>query len=336
MGISVYALVTWPYDVARFAQRCADAGLTRGLTRIWLMDAWAREVGGYDPVVRLSDGRYDLHQWRGDFFERHAEAVQVLNAAGLFVQLTTLELYCWSQRKGTLPGVPDRDENYTRANVNGIRWGDPSDDAMFGAPENPKMLPDAWHQELVGRMDETLQAAGCQGGYAYELGNEMPEKGLHERLRDMIRGFNPDVEAHVNRNEDTPGQFWNMQIGTKYQRIAFHGLRDLEAIHAEHPDEAPAGRPVTFAKMLEKLTAEQRRLVIHSSDGCRSSYSVDPYNWDDLFEAQQYFAERGCNVEHQSKIKMAYFCGEPDYLDVDKYFEHDYATRLATLQPVTV
>jgi hypothetical protein len=217
-----------------------------------------------------------------------------MNARGVLVQFTLTELYAWSQRKQGLPGVPDANQGPWRKNVNGIRWGVPDDDVYF------ETEPKEWLTEYITRIVGRLKGAGV----IWRLGNEMPEKGLHERLRAVVKRADPSAQTIINR-EDVPGMYANMRIGHDYDRTEIHGLRDLAALDIVYNNGDATDRPDTFRKLLNRSDVDCKRIVL-SSDGCRASSTddVNTYDWDALFQVAEYGAARGCSYSHQSRAKM--------------------------------
>ena len=300
VGGSFYTALTCPWvDPKGYAQALANCGV--GLTRLWLLDAWAVNGGedagqypGFLPVKRTSDGRFDLRQWDPAYFDRLQVFAGALRDAKILPQFTLLELYTWAQRKQGMLWVPDANKGPYRSNVNGVRWGDPDDPTFYA-------LPDDWLDEFIGHALEAL------GGFPFtiELANEMPEKDLHYRLRDCVRDHGYPGPVQVNRNEDTPGQYWNMKIGTEFQSLALHGMKTLDYLDVEYPEEAAAGRPTTFRDMWPMVDASR---VTLSSDGCRKSTDVtDAYDYPALTEVAKDTLARGGSYEHQLACKLRIF-----------------------------
>jgi hypothetical protein len=237
--VSYYTAMTDPdCDVALWASLGRDAGSQH--TRLWLLDAWANgrnENGmgmyvGHQPWARRADGKFDLDRPNGVYDDRLEETLQAFTSRGIHVVLSILELYTWSRGKSGLLWVPDRDGQPVRNNINGVRWGDPNDDdgGYF-------MLPDEVLLNLMARAVDVAKGYGNQ--VSFELGNEMPEKDLHRRLRDGLRALGWGGRIQVNRNEDTPSQFWNMGLDrVEYHGIAFHGMRDIGYLDKDYgPDQ---------------------------------------------------------------------------------------------------
>jgi hypothetical protein len=301
VGGSFYTALTCPYVEPRsYAQALANCGV--GLTRVWLLDAWAVNAGddagqypGFLPVTRTSDGRFDLHAWDTAYFDRLAAFTQALNDQRIVVQYSLLELYTWAQRKQGLLWVPDANLGPWRDNVNGVRWGDPDDPTFFA-------LPDAWMDEFLGRVLEVLDGRMVR----YECANEMPEKSLQYRLRDALRALGYAGPVQVNRQDDTPGQYWNMGVDRgDFQTLALHGKRDLSYLDEVYLDEAEAGRPTTFREMWPLVDASRITL---SSDGCRKSTDVaDAYDYPALTAVATDTLARGADYEHQLACKLRIF-----------------------------
>jgi hypothetical protein len=291
-GASLYSLVTdSAWDYVAFADILADCGMN--LTRCCALTAdWIEQRADIVwPFKKLSDGRWDLFDWQPAYFDRLTRVVAAMNARGILVQLDLMELYGWSDRKQGLPGVPDANAGPWRANVNGIHW---ADDRMFD------VLPDAWLNTFIDLVTDAVTGTGT----VLEVGNEMPERGLHYRIRDRIRQTWPDAPITVNRNEDVPGQYQNMRIGADFDRISFHGKRDLGTLDEWYDNGGATGRPDTFRKLLDWPGIDCSR-IIFSSDGCRiSTDPVNTYDWDRLFEVIAYVVGKGCGYEMQSRAKM--------------------------------
>lgn len=327
---SYYASPTDPdLDLDLFAKWLQEHGAT--CTRAWLMDAWAigeRDASGkflpgqYDgflPVTKLADGRYDLYQWNAKYFERLRRYTEVLNAHGVWPHLTVLELYSWSDRKASLPFVPDVNKNPMRNNVNGVRWGAP-DDRTFGAdPENnPDQLPDAWMRAFIAKVVDTLKGTV----WAAEIGNEMPEKGMHFRIHGALRAAGFAGEITVNRNEDTPGQYWNMQVGQVFDRLALHNFLSPEYLDEEHPREAGAGRPITFRRMWAQV--DPARIIVSSDGG-----GGNPNHLPKLKEVACDAFRRGGSYEHQLALKRRRFFGDGSLQMADLTIDSEFLKSLA-------
>jgi hypothetical protein len=300
---SNYAEFTDPdMDVPALAAWYERHGVT--CTRAWLIDAWAigeREPDGtfkrgqYDgriPVVRLPSGQFDLSRWDESYFASLRGSVDTMNAHGVWPHLTVLELYAWSDRKSGLPFVPDVNLQPYRNNVNGVRWGGPDDPTLF-------TLPDPWLRAFTCKVVETL--AGTS--YMLQVGNEFPEKELHWRMIDTFRECGYQGQVSVNRNEDTPGQYWNMDTGGRVDRLELHGFMDIGYLDVEHPREAEAGRPTTFRAMWGLVDPAR---VIVSSDGGGGN----PDRLPELREVACDALRRGASYEHQLAIKRNRFYGD--------------------------
>lgn len=301
VGASYYTLATDPdVDVEYFAHELEQVGVT--FTRFWLLDAWALgergddgkflpgQYEGYLPVKRAEP--FDLYDWSEAYFRHLRAVVDTLNTHQIWPQITILDLYTWSDRKAKNKWVPSVDKQPYRFNINGVRWGNP-DDPTF------ETLPDAWLSAFICKVVSTLDGSA----WVPEIGNEMPEKEMHERILRALRECGWEGEVTINRNEDTPGQYWNMRIGDLYDRIALHNLLDISYLDVEYPDEAPAGRPTTFRKMWEQV--EPNRVII-SSDGSGGN----PDYLSNLKEVACDALLRGASYEHQLAIKRNRFWGD--------------------------
>ena len=168
------------------------------------------------------------------------------------------------------------------------------------------------------------------GGISLKIGNEYPEKDLHQRVRDYVRRHNPNMRFIVNRNEETPGQYQNMKIGSSYHMIDHHGWEDMGFLDKDFPEE-PDDRPRNFRQFFDKKTSSGGTLnvdhgrVIANSDGARAGDNMPPntYNWDELFKVHEFCFNHGCSIDHQSQIKMSFNLDD---------FEADYMKRLTDLR----
>ncbi len=305
-------------DPRLWASLLSDAGCD--FTRIWPMDAWAvgpngdGQYSGFVPWLRDSAGVFDLNAPDKRFDSRLHDFVRIQNEAGVTVQITTLELYTWSERKQGLLWVPDQNVGPFRKNRNGVRWGAPDDPTFFA-------LPDETHLALIARMCAAVRGLAV----CFEVGNEMPEKEMHLRIRDAIKShftddWRPDIT--VNRQEDTPGQHKNMGIGTNYDRIAYHGKDTLAYLDEDFPNE-PKFR--TFRQFFDSDTYRPDQIIM-STDGCRINNTIDCYDWPVLGDVCRDHIRRGFSIEHQSCVKMGPFNGQP--LDLVADFEGDWLRSL--------
>ena len=313
VGLSYYTSATDPrVDPAAFATRLQDAGATH--TRVWLLDAWA--VGqhgtgqylGYVPWEQPLDGRFDLWAVNQAYLDRLRAYVEAMNAHGILPELSGLELYSWSDRKQGMLWVPDANLGPFRKNKQGIFY---SDDTAFDRIGQP-----AGEDAFLGHFYSQVVATLTGLAYAVEIANEMPQKELHARLRHLWRAAGYRGSLGVNRNEDTPGQFKNMRIGQLdgYDRIAFHGRKDLAYL-----DEVYADEPVypTFRSFY--ASGPDAKRICLSSDGCRQSTNVDDaYDYDALGAVFTDALARGYSAEHQSALKLRGFVeGRIDLNDLE-------------------
>jgi hypothetical protein len=312
IGLSYYASLTDPrVNLAEFFARLRDAGA--GLTRTWLMDAWAIDQGGpgqyngFVPFARnVAPDTWDLDRVRPEYLDRLRAYVEHANAAGIVPLLTGLELYTWSQRKAGLLWVPDQSLLWMQRNRQGVVYRD--DDAFntLGTGGNHGWLG-TFYKAVVRTLDGLA--------WAPELGNEMPEKPLHYRLRDLWREAGYTGPISINRQEDTPGQFVNMRVGQDFEQIAFHGRRDmayLDEVFEREPDYR------TFRQFFEAPACDPGRITL-SSDGCRKSTTVgDVYDYDALGAVFRDALARGFAIEHQSALKIRSFVeGRIDLADLE-------------------
>jgi hypothetical protein len=286
-GMSIASLiVARACNIAETIRIFADCGVQ--LTRVNLLSALWDGVNVL-PYRRRPDGLWDLIDWNPEYFDRLSEVRDRCNSSGIVVQWTNYELYSWSDRKLG----PQQINTPWRHNVNGVFWAE--DDSTFD------VLPDAWSETWLGKVLPYLKA----DINPLEIGNEFPEKALHERVRDIVKRLQPDAQVTVNRNEDTPGQYANMKIGSGYDRIAFHGrlLKQVSDLDRVYPNE-PTYK--TFNQFFDRCPHDPKR-VIFSSDGARiSADPVNTYDWGPLREfAREVTKVRGCSFEHQSRAKMS-------------------------------
>lgn len=308
MGMSIAGLVVnSASNIEETVKRYVDAGVKD--TRINLLSAlWP----GVDclPYLREPDGRWNLYNWNQRFFDRVIETRERMNGAGITVSWTNYNLYDWSRRK---PGPQQINTPY-RHNVNGVFWSD--EDVTFG------ILPDewskAWFQKVCPLLDLHLNP--------FEIGNEFPEKGVHERTKNFVRSFIPNALLQVNRNDDTPGQYANMKIGRDYDFISFHTNRikkydEYLSFLSEEFEREPDYQ--TFNDFFDNCPHDRSR-VMWSSDGARTS--DDPthtYNYHQLGIFLKDMKRRGYGVEHQSRAKMTP-APNHDMIEVD-WFRANFA-----------
>jgi hypothetical protein len=314
LGLSYYTSLSDPrVDLAAFAGRLADAGAD--YTRVWLIDAWAvganAGTGCYDgflPWLRSSDGRFDLWTLNQAYLQRLRMYVEHMNDHGILPQLSGWELYAWSSRKQGMLWVPDATHGPFRNNRQGVFYADDGAFDRIGLPTGEDAFLAKFYEAVV----QTLQGLS----FTVELGNEMPEKPLHERLKARWRQAGYAGSISVNRNEDTPGQFANMKIGIAYDRIAFHGKRDLGYLDEVYADE-PTYR--TFRQFYAS-DPDQSRIIL-SSDGCRKSTNPDDaYDYNALRAVARDTLDMGSSYEHQSCMKLRGFTEnriDLDDLEVD-------------------
>lgn len=299
------SLIDTRWDIERWATILGDRFGGRGITQVNVLSAPWPEMAPYMelPFVREADGRWNLRKPNPKFYDRLPRLVEAHNRRGTLVLLCFLELYSWSFRKTGLPF--DQDQTWARHNVNGVRWGGPSreeDDATLIS------LPDAFLVELVERVVGAVRGAGC----AVVPFNEGPEKAVHEKIAAIVKRIDPSMRVVTNRNEDTPGQYMNMRVGTSaIDMIAFHGWADLGFLDIDHPDE-PLDRPRTFRQFFDKQSSDGRALdidfsrIICSSDGSRaSSDPVNTYDKPRLLEVFRFIAGKRGSIEHQERAKMS-------------------------------
>lgn len=321
VGCSIAALVVRrDYPIEEVAQIYADCGVT--FTTVNLLSAeWPTMVHKHvRPFLPAnSDGVYDLYAWNAEHFERLDECREAMNSRGIVVQWCFYELYGWSRRKSG-SGIPDRFLGPWKRNQNGVDWvGDGSKAAEDFTLA--KLLPDVWSKTYLSLVVPHLDLSHN----LFLIGNEFPEKGLHERVRDFVRLAHPGAKVSVNRKEETPGQYANMKIGRDYDYLNFHGRRakapsDLTRYYPPEESSVP-----TFEKLLKTPGVDPRR-IIFSSDGARSSDDlIHTYDFDTLGAFFKLVKGYGCSIEHQSRAKM----GDDPMPDKLARIERDFLTMLA-------
>lgn len=295
---------TAPWDprlnCREFAGRLRDLGCTG--TRVWLVSAWATgengpgQVNGWLPWKRNVGGMFDLWTPSPQYHDRLYEFAWEMDSAGITPTLTGWELYSWSDRKQGMLWVPDQTIGPFQNNVQGIVY---SDDAAFNQI-GTRTGEHGFLEDFYGEVVSTLQGLK----YQVEIGNEMPEKPMHERLRDAWRRAGYTGPIQVNRQEDTPGQYDNMRIGTNYDRIAFHGKKTMDYLDERFEDEP---NYKTFGDFYLRGTYNPSRIVL-SSDGCRKTTTVsDAYDYPRLSEVAKDGLDRGFGYEHQLALKLRTF-----------------------------
>ncbi len=305
-----YATGPWrrDYDPALFAALNRDA--FGDLTRYWLLDAWGvapngpGQHPGIQPWQRDAAGVFDLNVPNPEWDDRLNRCVTIQNRAGATVQLSVLNLYSWSTRTEGRQWVPDPNLGPFRRNRNGVKW---DDDSTFDR------LPDWVVEQLLTRMCVAVKGLAVTIEVA---GNEFPQKETHVAMASFLQQkcFTPDWQPDItcNRNEDTPGQYFNMKVGKgQFYGIAYHGKDRLSYLDDVDDDE-PSSRPNTFRKLFDQSWDEGRvdpKRIIMSSDGCRKNGGLidDCYEWDVLAEVVRDHLRRGFTYEHQSRIKMRPF-----------------------------
>ena len=298
------SLLDTRWDYESWAAMLGGVFAGRGLTQVNVLSALWPEAAPHMqfPFTHELDGRWNLINPNPLFYDRLARYVEAMNRYGVVVQLCFLELYSWSYRK---QGVPfDKNKSPFRHNVNGVNWK-----GSTRAEEDVTlaMLPDAFLADLIERVTHTVKGAGV----AFLPGNEFPEKPVHFKIAEIIKGVWDDAVVVTNRNEDTPGQYMNMHVGEGLiDMIAFHGWERLSELDRVWPEEPPQ-RPKTFRQFFDMRSRDGRPLdidfsrVICSSDGSRSSDDpIETYDWPALLDVFRFVAGKGGNIEHQSRAKM--------------------------------
>lgn len=288
-GMTIAGLLTGVnHDIDETLKRFIDCGVN--YSSINLINA-SRSGNGVFPFKQLSDGKWDLFDWDERYFERLIEIREKFNKAGIVIPWCFLELYSWSNRK---PG-PQQIGTFWRNNVNGIYW--PPDDSTL-----TKLLPDKWCKEFIKKVCPLLDL----NVNMFRIGNELPEKPLHYRVRDEVRKIIPNAQFDVNRQDDTPGQYMNMKIGKDFNFISFHGskLKELSDLKRNDYEDGPFD---SWQDFIDDKGHDRWR-VTFSSDGARTGPGKDspdnPYDWNKLGEFADHMVSLGYGFEHQSRAKM--------------------------------
>lgn len=298
IGASYYTSLTDPRcDPVAFATRLQDAGCS--FTRVWLIDAWAVGVNGigqYEGFVpwERDAGIFDLERVSGAYLDRLSLYVDAMNAHGITPQLSGLELYSWSDRKAGMLWVPDANLGPFRRNRQGLRYADDSAFTNIATGGRHQFLEQCY--TAVVKMLDGLR-------FLVEIGNELPEKPLHYRLRDAWRRAGYVGPISVNRQDDTPGQYVNMKIGQEFEDIAYHGKKTWAYLDEDFPRE-PTFR--TFRQFYASGPDFSR--ITLSSDGARKTTNVeDAYDYAGLRDVARDSMARGGQYEHQLALKLRGF-----------------------------
>jgi len=334
LGCSIASIVLKrTYPIREIASIYADCGV--GFTTVNLLSAeWPSmkpiHVRSFLPVP---DGQpWDLTAWNAEHFDRIDECRDEMNSRGIVVQWCFNELYGWSIRKAGSE-TPDARLGPWQQNVNGVDWVGPyypnktsAAAKKWDADMLAKVLPDSWQKKYLALAVPHLDLAHN----FFLIGNELPEKSLHERTRDVVRAIQADAQVSVNRNEDTPGQYVNMKIGKEFDFLNYHGRKlkkpsDLDVTYSGNENfptfRALLERP--FVSATDKNSVEQERLMF-SSDGARiSDDPIETYDWDDLSAFAEEVFSHGASFEHQSRAKMT------DWPNLNM-IETDFLTTLAS------
>lgn len=318
------SLLDTRWDAQQWADMLGGIFAGRAVTQVNVLSALWPDAAPHmqHPFVQEPDGRWNLRKMNPLFYSRLEQYVEAMNRRGVVVQLCFLELYSWSYRKSNVPF--NKAHSPFRHNVNGVNWKGGTraeEDATLA------ILPDAFLTELIQRVASAVKGAGV----AFLPGNEFPEKPVHFKIADVIKGVWPDARVITNRNEDTPGQYMNMRVGQgTIDMIAYHGWDNMGFLAKDFPSE-PMTRPRTFHQFFDKRAQSGAALpidfarVICSSDGSRSSDDpVQTYRWEELLDVFAYVAAKGGTVEHQSRAKMT----PGARLDM---VETDFLRQIATL-----
>lgn len=312
-GIYLSGLVldsAWHGKEEAFLSKVGSVFGHRATTRINLLGA---EWGPDDqmPFVRTDDWRWDLYRLDPAWVRRLRATVELCNRFGIVPLLTLLELYSWSFRKK----VPfDQALQWPTYNVNGVRWQsrnrEEDDRTLTGLAHDP------WLMWFVGQVCQILEGLV----WVMEPGNEFPEKPAHLAVAQRVKGATEGaVRVCVNRNEETPGQYQNMDVGEGLvDMISHHGWktmsflgRDFSPAPEEQQKPRNHARPWTFREFFDNRYHNQQSAgiefnrVVMDSDGCRASDDpVQTYDYPKLGEVMRFCVGKGCSILHQSRGKM--------------------------------
>jgi hypothetical protein len=282
------------------------------------------EQGTWPHVTPPNNEPWDLFNFNQEYLDKLYDVISTFHSHGVHVTLTLLELYGWSNRKKNA-ATPDANNGPWRKNLNNVKWGGKYNGDRKEDDETLVNCPDP---ALKAYFDFMAPVFRINGGVSIKLGNEYPEKGLHERCRDYIKQINPRARIIVNRNEDTSGQYQNMKIGRNFDMIEYHGWKDMNFLRVEY--DGPDEYPETFKQFFDKVDDAGRRinvdhkLCICNSDGARANDNdTDTYDWDKLIRVHEFCYNKGCTIDHQSQVKMT---GNLDNLEVE------YLAQLAALR----
>lgn len=325
LGCSIASIVLKrTYPIREIARIYADCGVS--FTTVNLLSAeWpSMKPIHVRPFLPVPDGQpWDLYAWNSEHIERIHECREEMNAHGIVVQWCLYELYSWSRRKAG-PDTPDARIGPWKLNVSGVDWvGDLS--KAWDSDMLAHVLPDQWSKDYLTRTVPHLDLAHN----LFLVGNEFPEKSVHERVRDHVRSIQPGAKISVNRNEETPGQYVNMKIHREFDYLNHHGRLlkkpgDLDKTYTGN-DNFPTFRSLLerpFVSMTDKNSVKQDR-IIFSSDGARSSDDpVHTYDWNKLEAFAKEVIGYGASFEHQSRAKLT------DWPNLHM-IETDFLTKLA-------
>lgn len=252
---------------------------------------------------------WDLMRPNPAYFERQIAMVEYYRSYGVRPLINFVDLYPWSAEKAALPGIPNPDSGPFRHNINGVKWGvgpgnHPDDPFYLEQPDGGPGTGPGWLKMFIE------QIVGLIGDRAdYQTGNECPESGLHDRIRDVILRVCPTAKIASSRNNDSPGQFYNMVKTHRHDAINFHGWKNMDRMHEKFGEEhnPDTGRPDNYADLFAALAPSERRQIIACSDGARSNSSNYPYDLPALFGAFEFAWQNGANIDHQSGAKMVLY-----------------------------
>lgn len=300
------------WDARTFAHMLSDAGLTA--TDVWCFSGWGE--GSRLPFLRRPDGTWDLYAWNEEAFDAAEARTRYDNSYGLRTRWTFLDYYTGFSDRGIRPGLPHPNTGPFRRqnNVNDVDY---AGDHAFEIIGGPRDWVSAYVEKFVGR----LKGLGAD----FQVGNEMAESAMHDRILAIVRRVWPEAHVSASRNSDAPSQYMNMVDGHHHNAVNFHGWKNPARLAEVFPEDTD--RPKTYRDLLRTPGVDPVK-IIACSDGARNG-NPDPYHaydWADLLEAFRFAADHGCNIDHQSACKM----GLATYGTYDlKYVEVDFLKQIA-------
>jgi len=275
-------------------------------TESWLMNSWGFEEH-QQPWLRLPNGRYDLTRYSNAWLDELANFDRNFRRGGGRGHVLCLQDRYWLGKDPTLnPLHPYRN------NINGVYWS-VEDDYLYNGVD--------W--VLINLLSAIWVHLGYLPG-PIKIANEFKEKPWHFAMAGALQANFLGIELICNRQEDSPGQFVNMEVGSKDEEIDILEIHSggaggpegtalrhgASALDASWPEEVEAGRPDTIRKLVVNWLPEHghRANSLHvSSDGGRlpNGDVTHAYDYPNLEEIAEFILGAGGSFMHQSCIKMA-------------------------------